>query len=282
MMAFELLSKRLLDNLKQFPRTDKMPVLFLGHGSPMNAIADNQFTQGFQQIAKKIPTPTAILCISAHWETNGSYLTAMERPRTIHDFYGFPQALFDVSYPASGSPLLAKSAQLMLEQGGLPSHLDDSEWGLDHGTWSVLVHLFPKADVPVVQLSLDRNKGPAEHYQLATLLKELRQRGVLIVGSGNIVHNLRMIRRADNENYGFDWALAANEKVSQLILERNHQPLIDYEKLGSEMQLSVPTPEHYLPLLYSLALQDNNDDIFIFNSQPVLGSLTMTSVAIGV
>lgn len=279
-MNAQQFSKQLLDALKQFPLTEKMPVLFLGHGSPMNAIKENGFTEGFHAIAKKIPTPAVILCISAHWETKGTYLTATSTPKTIHDFYGFPKALFDVQYPASGSPTLARMAQLLLEQAGQSSYLDE-DWGLDHGTWSVLMHLYPTANIPVIQLSLDKTKSPAEHYQLAMCLQVLRQYGILIIGSGNVVHNLRLMQRTENEIYGFDWALEADEMVRQLILVGNHQALIEYKKLGQAMQLSVPTPEHYLPLLYNLALQDKQDDVLIFNSEAIDGSLTMTSVAIG-
>jgi len=256
-------------------KTEKMPVLFLGHGNPMNAIIENEFAHGWQQMGKSLPLPHAILCVSAHWETKGTYATAMKQPKTIHDFYGFPKALFDVEYPAPGSPVLAtetKNAVTKTEVG-----LDD-DWGLDHGCWSVLKHLYPKADVPVVQVSLDYTKPAQWHYELAKELASLRNKGVLIIGSGNIVHNLRMI---DFHNPGgFDWAIEANTKMKRLIETRNHQSLINYSSLGKEVQLSIPTPEHYLPLLYTLALQEENETISFFNDKTEVGSISMTSIKI--
>ncbi len=261
-----------------FNNTEKMPVLFLGHGSPMNAIEENEFVQGFRNVSKEITKPNAILCISAHWETRGTYVTAMQQPRTIHDFGGFPQELFDVQYPAPGSPELAMETKSLIQKTDVG--LDD-KWGLDHGAWSVVKHLYPDADVPVIQLSLDYNKPPQYHYELAQELKVLRNKGVLIVGSGNMVHNLRMVEwRKLNETYGFDWALEANDKMKNFILDGDHQSLINYSKQGKPFQLSIPTPEHYLPLLYALALKDNKDEVGIFNDKPVAGSLTMTSVKI--
>jgi len=267
---------RLQGVLKNSPR---MPVLFLGHGSPMNAIEENQFVSGFREVAKKLPQPTAILCISAHWETNGTYVTAMPQPRTIHDFGGFPQALFDVQYPAPGSPELAQETRKIISHTEVR---EDHQWGLDHGTWSVIKHLYPKADIPVVQLSLDRTKPASYHYALAKELSALRRKGVLIVGSGNMVHNLRMVawNKLNEDGYGFDWAIEANESMKQFILERNHTALTDFQKQGKAFQLAIPTPEHYLPLLYALALQEKDEDTTLFNDKAVGGSLTMTSVYI--
>lgn len=268
-----------LNKLADTKSTSKMPVLFLGHGSPMNAIEENEFVQGFRNISKEIEPPKAILCVSAHWETNGTYVTVMDNPRTIHDFGGFPQALFDVQYPAPGSPKLAEQTQELL----LPTdvHLDD-KWGLDHGAWSVIKHLYPDAKVPVVQLSLDRTKGPEYHYELAKQLRKLREKGVLIVGSGNIVHNLRRVAWDKlNESYAYDWAEQAHSVMKDRILDGNHRDLIEYQKQGTAFQLSIPTPEHYLPFLYSLSLQDKGEDIKVFNDEPVAGSLYMTSVKIG-
>ena len=263
----------------QFEGTEKMPVLFLGHGSPMNAIEENEFVEGFRKIAQRIPKPNAILCVSAHWETRGTHITAMTNPPTIHDFGGFPQELFDVQYPAPGSPDLAKETGALIQKTNV--ELDD-KWGLDHGAWSVIRHMYPNADVPVIQLSLDYYQNAQYHYELASELKSLREKGVLIVGSGNIVHNLRMVAwRQLNETFGFDWALEADEKMKQFILDNNHQSLIDYQKQGKSFQLAIPTPEHYLPLLYSLAVKDKKDEIFLFNDKPVAGSLSMTSVLIG-
>jgi aromatic ring-opening dioxygenase catalytic subunit (LigB family) len=260
-----------------FSNTDKMPVLFLGHGSPMNAIEENQFVAGFRDLAKTLPQPNAILCVSAHWFTKGTKVTSMEMPRTIHDFGGFPQALFDVQYPAKGSPELAVETKKILD----PVMVElDEHWGLDHGAWSVIKHLYPNADVPVIQLSIDYTKSGQYHFELAQKLQALRYKGVLIIGSGNIVHNLRMVdfRNFDKDNYGYDWAIEARETVNNYLLEGNFQPLIDFEKLNKAVQLAVPTPEHYLPLLYTLGLKDKRDNLSLFNDKLLAGSLSMTSV----
>lgn len=258
-----------------FGPTDRMPLLFLGHGNPMNAITDNEFTRGWQQVGLSLPKPNAVLCISAHWETKGTYVTAMETPRTIHDFGGFPQALYDVQYPASGNPALAQETKRAITKTSVGL---DHEWGLDHGCWSVIKHLFPKADVSVLQLSLDRGKPAQWHYELAKDISSLRKKGVLIVGSGNIVHNLGM---ADwNEAGGFDWAMEANERIKHLVGNNEHQSLINYSAIGKEMQLAVPTPEHYLPLLYILGLKEDKENISFFNDKTELGSISMTSVKI--
>lgn len=263
-----------------FSNTDKMPVLFLGHGSPMNAIEENEFVQGFRQVGKEIPKPNAILCISAHWETNGTWVTAMDKPKTIHDFGGFPQALFDQQYPAPGSPALAKETKELIKSAQVG--LDDHQWGLDHGAWTVIKHLYPNADVPIIQLSLDVRRTPQQHYELAKEIAALRKKGVLIVGSGNMVHNLRMAAfdKMNLDNYGFDWAIEANTKFKQFIADGDHQRLINYSAEGRPFQLAVPTPEHYLPLLYTLALKEEKDEISFFNDKAVAGSLTMTSVRI--
>lgn len=261
-----------------FGNTREMPVLFLGHGSPMNAIEENEFVQGFRTIAKRIPRPNAILCVSAHWETKGTFVTAMDTPRTIHDFGGFPQELFDVQYPAPGSPELARETKSIIEttEVGL-----DDKWGLDHGAWSVIKHLYPNAEVPVVQMSLDYGKNARYHYDLARELRALRSKGILIIGSGNMVHNLRMVAwRRLNETYGFDWVLEANQRMKDFITGGDHASLIEYTKQGDAFRLAIPTPEHYLPLLYTLALKTKRDRVEIFNDKPVAGSLTMTSVLI--
>ncbi len=273
-MKLQALNK-ITDSLSNSP---KMPVLFLGHGSPMNAIAENEFVQGFRKVSTEIARPQAIVVISAHWETRGSRVMALEHPPTIHDFGGFPQALFDVQYPAPGDPDLAAIIQQKVT--GTEIHSDD-QWGLDHGAWSVIRHMYPNADVPVIQISLDHYKTPQEHYALAKELSFLREKGVLIVGSGNMVHNLRRVHWEKlNENFGYDWANEANTKMKELILDGNHQELINYTKLGKAFELSIPTPEHYLPLLYALALQDKTDSVSVFNDEPVGGSLTMTSIKI--
>jgi len=259
--------------------TEKMPVLFLGHGSPMNAIEDNEFVREFQKLAKEIKKPQAILCISAHWETNGTYVTAMERPRTIHDFGGFPKSLYDVQYPASGSPILAKKVKKIITKTNVDL---DNKWGLDHGAWSVIKHLYPKADIPVIQMSIDKNKSPQYHYDLAKQLSELRRKGVLIVGSGNMVHNLRLMAwsKLNKGTYAFDWALEASEKMKSFILKGDHKSLINFRSQGKPFDLAIPTPEHFLPLIYSLALKEKNEKVSIFNDKPIAGSLTMTSIKI--
>ena len=258
---------------------EKMPVLFLGHGSPMNAIEENEFVEGFRCISRTIPKPSSALCISAHWETSGSFVTAMDNPKTIHDFYGFPPKLYEVQYPACGNPSLAKEIKNMMT--GIEIGLDYG-WGLDHGCWVVMKHLFPNADVPVVQMSLDYNKNGRAHYELGRKLSSLRREGVLIIGSGNIVHNLGLVTwdKGDTPGYGYDWALEANEKMKKFILSDNHEQLIDYRSQGRAFDLAIPTAEHYLPLLYVLALKEKDEEITIFNDKPVAGSLTMTSIKI--
>lgn len=267
----------LKDSLTSLPRTPKMPALFLGHGSPMNAISENEFTETFRRVGQELPRPQAILCVSAHWETEGTWLTAMDYPRTIHDFYGFPDALYKMQYLACGSPNLATGIVHLLQKYGFKAQIDMHRWGFDHGTWSILAHMYPHADIPVIQLSLDINKTPEEHYELAKRLNILRHKGVLIIGSGNIVHNLGEMSRGE-QNYGFSWALETKAKVNQLILEGNHDALIDYKRQGEAFNLSIPTPEHYLPLLYILALQDTRDEIQLLNDKAVMGSITMTSI----
>ena len=255
-----------------------MPVLFIGHGSPMNGIEDNEFSERWTQMAKEIPEPAAVLVISAHWFSKGTRITSMDFPETIHDFGGFPQALFDVQYPAPGNPQLAMETAALIHS----AHVElDHDWGLDHGAWTVVRRMYPEAKIPVLQLSIDSDKAPQNHYDLAKELYELRKKGVLIIGSGNMVHNLRMISwNKMNENYGYDWALKMNETFKQLILDGDHQSLINYQSLGAESRLAIPTPEHYLPLLYSLGLKGKKDTVSFFNDKSVAGSLTMTSVLI--
>lgn len=257
-----------------------MPVLFVGHGSPMNGIEDNEFSRRWTRMAKEIPTPTAVLVVSAHWFTKGTKITAMDFPETIHDFGGFPKALFDVQYPAPGNPALAKETAALLHS----THVELAhDWGLDHGTWTIVRHMYPEAKIPILQLSIDYTKGPQYHYDLARELYTLRKKGVLIIGSGNMVHNLRMVAwdKMDVPNYGFDWAKSLNDKFKQLISDGDVKPLINYNMLGREAALAIPTPEHYLPLLYSLGLQGTKDSVSFFNDRAVAGSLTMTSVKIG-
>ena len=257
--------------------TAKMPVLFLGHGSPMNAIEDNTFSRSWQQIAKAMPRPLAVLCISAHWETRGTYVTAMQRPPTIHDFGGFPPALFDVQYPAPGDPALAMATKNAITKTSVET---DMNWGLDHGCWSVLKHMYPEADVPVIQLSLDYSQPPRYHFELAGQLSALREKGVLVIGSGNMVHNLRVIDWHKPDD-GFDWAKEANTKIMKLILDGDFKQLFNYKSLGPEVEQSVPTPEHFLPLIYALGLKEKNEGIAVFNDKLVMGAISMTSLQIG-
>lgn len=265
---------------QSFTNTATMPVLFLGHGSPMNAIEENEFVAGFRKMGQALPKPQAILCISAHWETRGTMVTAMEQPRTIHDFGGFPKELFAVQYPAPGSPELAHITQEIITQTKVGL---DEQWGLDHGAWSVIKHLYPDANVPVIQMSIDYTQGPAYHYELGKQLMALRNKGVLIVGSGNMVHNLRMVAwdKLDTPGFGYDWALEAREKMNTAILNGNHQALVNFKQQGRAFDLAIPSPEHFLPLLYTLGLQQKGEAISLFNDQALGGSLTMTSVQIG-
>jgi 4,5-DOPA dioxygenase extradiol len=259
--------------------TELLPVFFIGHGTPMNAIEVNEFVLKWRELGKSIPTPKAILCISAHWETSGTFVTAMTMPPTIHDFGGFSQELYEVQYPAPGCPELAYDVKRIIKAADVGL---DQKWGLDHGSWSVLRNIYPQHEIPVVEMSLNWHLTPRNHYELAKELAPLRKMGVLIIGSGNIVHNLRMIAwdHANEPEYGFDWAINANETFKHLILDNNYQDLINYKSLGTEVQMAVPTPDHFLPLLYSLALKEENESVEFFNDKPVMGSLSMTSIKI--
>jgi len=253
----------------------KMPVLFIGHGSPTNAIEDNEFSRAWADAGKSMPRPRAVLCISAHWQTNGTQATATERPGTIHDFYGFPRPLYEVSYPAPGAPEVARLVRDTVRGARVGI---DPDRGLDHGAWSVLRRMFPGADIPVVQLSLDRVKEPSFHYGLGKELAGLRREGVLIVGSGNIVHNLGEIVWEDT---AFDWAVEFDDTMKRLILSEDHDAIVHYPDLGRAARLSVPTNEHFLPLLYVLALQDEGEGIGFFADRVTLGSISMRSLRIG-
>lgn len=256
-----------------------MPVLFVGHGSPMNGIETNKFTETWIELAKQIPLPKAVLCISAHWLTKGTHITAMEHPKTIHDFGGFPQALFDVQYPAPGNPMLAEETKKMITSTNVGL---DHDWGLDHGTWSVVKKMYPDATIPILQLSIDYYKPGQYHYDLAKQLYGLREKGVLIIGSGNMVHNLGMANfNRINEEFGFDWAIEMNQIFKTKILNHDHSSLINWENLGKGATLAIPTPDHYFPLIYTLALQNKSDEITFFNDRALAGSLTMTGVKFG-
>ncbi len=257
-----------------FADTDqKMPALFVGHGSPLNAVEDNEFSRAWAEAGQALPRPKAILCISAHWETAGTQVTGMDKPKTIHDFGGFPPELYALEYAAPGSSDLARLAQATVQQTQVRL---DEDWGLDHGTWSVLCRMFPAADIPVVQLSLDRTQQPEFHYALGKELQALRNKGVLILGSGNIVHNLR--RAVFQAGTAYDWAIEFDETLKQLMVAGNHDPIVHYQNLGQAARLAIPTNEHYLPLLYILALQDKQEHIRFFADKVTMGSLSMRSL----
>lgn len=259
---------------------DKLPVLFIGHGSPMNGIEDNEFSRTWAKFGKEIPKPKAVLVISAHWLTSGTFVTAMEKPKTIHDFGGFPKELFDVQYPAPGNPELALETSKLITTTNVGL---DHDWGLDHGTWTVVRHMYPDANIPVLQMSIDYNKPASYHYELSKQLEKLRKKGVLIIGSGNMVHNLRMVAwdKLNEPEYGYDWANEINQTLKEKILSHSHNDLMNYEKLGSAAKLAIPTPDHYFPLIYTLGLQGKDDEVNFFNDKAVGGSLTMTSVKFG-
>ncbi|MDL2215438.1 4,5-DOPA dioxygenase extradiol [Dysgonomonas sp. OttesenSCG-928-M03] len=257
--------------------TPLMPALFVGHGSPMNAIEDNEFARKWVELGQSFPLPQAILCISAHWETRGTMITGVEHPRTIHDFYGFPEELYQQQYPANGCPALAERIKddIRTVDIGL-----DYEWGLDHGTWSLLKYFYPDANIPVVQLSIDYTQNMRYHYDLAKELMYLRRKGVLVIGSGNMVHNLRMLQVKNedfNAEHSYDWALDINTLMKNKINERDINSLIHYENLTKDSRLAIPTPEHYIPLLYIMGIQSDNDTVSFFNDKVIAGSLSMTS-----
>ena len=255
-----------------------MPAIFFGHGNPLNALLKNDYTNRWAAIGSSVPRPTAVLCISAHWYLPGTAVTAMPSPRTIHDFGGFPRELYEVQYPAPGSPELARRVRELLAP--IPVDLDQS-WGLDHGTWSVLCHVFPKADIPVVQLSIDETREPEFHYEIGKRLAPLRDEGVLVIGSGNIVHNLHTYAWGKHEVEPFDWAVRFETRARKLLLKGDAAPLVNYETLGRDALLSAPTPDHYLPLLYVIALRRNDEEV----SFPVEGfdggSISMLTVQLG-
>jgi 4,5-DOPA dioxygenase extradiol len=257
---------------------ETMPALFLGHGNPMNALEDNDWTRAWTALGASMPRPRAVLAISAHWYVAGTHVTAMDAPRTIHDFSGFPRALFEYEYPAPGDPVLAKRIERLLAPD--PVGLD-RRWGLDHGTWALLCHVFPDADVPVVQLSLDRSAPPRTHYELGRRLAPLRDDGVLILGSGNLVHNLRAYdwnRRAAGPA---DWAERFERRARELIVHGDHAALVDYEALGPDARLAIPTPEHYLPLLYLMAVHSSGEPLAFPVEGFDGGTVSMLGVRIG-
>lgn len=268
-------------DLNDAPRTaEKMPVFFMGHGSPMNGIENNAFSRKWAEAARNTSTPRAVLCISAHWLTKGTLVTAMASPPTIHDFGGFPQELYQVKYPAPGNPQLAHEIRNMIES----THTGlDHDWGLDHGAWTVIRHMYPDARIPVLQLSIDYHQPGEFHYRLARELQSLRRKGVLIIGSGNMVHNLRMVAfdKLAVPGFGYDWAKEMQHIFREKILNADHKSLMDYESLGAAARMAIPTPDHYWPLIYTLGLQESGDPVELFNDELVGGSITMTSVRFG-
>ncbi len=271
------------DHLRALPRSPRLPVLFLGHGSPMNAIEDNAYRRSWQalgaEFGTRYPRPSLVLCVSAHWLTRGWWLTGMDKPKTIHDFGGFPQALFDQRFPAPGAPAAAREIARGIASPRIA--LDTTEWGFDHGTWSVLKPMFPQADVPVVQLSMDYDRPPHEHLALGRELKALRERGVLIVGSGNIVHNLRRTQRGASAMQAHDWALAFDQVVTRQLQDGAHAQLADFQKLGEVARLAHPTWEHYLPLLHAAGAVDAGEPLRFFNTSYQSASISMRSVVWG-
>ncbi|HET9838978.1 MAG TPA: 4,5-DOPA dioxygenase extradiol [Candidatus Angelobacter sp.] len=255
-----------------------LPAVFIGHGNPMNALLRNPYTEAWSALGQDIPRPTAVLSISAHWFAPGTGVTITTAPRTIHDFGGFPRDLYQVKYPAPGDPVLARRVQKLLEP--TPVLLDES-WGLDHGTWAVLCHVYPQADVPVVQLSIDETQPPEFHYEIGRRLAPLRQEGVLIVGSGNLVHNLHAYAWGRHAVEPFDWAVRFEQQAREMLLAAEHRPLVEYEKLGRDAHLSIPTPDHYLPLLYVIGARQERDRVSFPVEGVDGGSISMLAVRVG-
>ncbi len=285
-MNITTLDPAALDRLASLKKSERMPVLFLGHGSPMNAIGDNAYRRSWQalgdEFGSKRARPQLILCISAHWLTEGWWLTGMDQPKTIHDFGGFPQELFDQQYPAPGDAAAALAISRIVKQRlSAPLGLDMKDWGLDHGAWSVLKPMFPNADIPVIQLSMDYSRAPQDHYALALQLMALRDRGVLIVGSGNIVHNLRLMQRGATASQAYDWALEFDQTIGGYLQQGNLAALQNFQKLGTLTTIAHPTYEHYLPLLYAAGAVNANEPMRFFNTSFQGGSISMRSVLWG-
>lgn len=261
----------------QLPNTERFPVLFVGHGNPMNAIAENSYVDGWKKLGGTLPRPSVILSISAHWLTEGTRVHMNAKPKTIHDFWGFPKELYDITYPCPGAPSHANATKELLEGVNVAN---DTDWGIDHGTWSVLARMYPDANIPVFQMSMDISRGHRGHYELGAMLRPLREKGVLIMGSGNLVHNLgKVLWEPDAKP--FDWASAFDMQAKQLIENHDHQALIAYEKLGAEAALAIPTPDHYWPLLYALGAQHNDEGVSFPVEGIAHGSISMRVVKIG-
>ncbi|MDQ3283300.1 MAG: 4,5-DOPA dioxygenase extradiol [Acidobacteriota bacterium] len=255
-----------------------MPAIFFGHGNPMHAIQSNEYTEAWARLGRELPRPKAILCVSAHWYLPGTLVTAMDRPRTIHDFGGFPRPLYEVQYGAPGSPELATRVQQLLA----PLEVGrDDQWGFDHGTWAVLCHVYPEADIPIVQLSIDETQPAEFHYDVGRRLAPLRDEGVMIAGSGNLVHNLHTYAWGRHVPEPFDWAVRFEKTARELMARGEHGPLVDYEALGRDAMLSAPTPDHYLPLLYVLGAQVEGDEVRYPIEGVDGGSISMLTVQIG-
>lgn len=250
----------------------KMPMMFIGHGSPMNAIEDNSYTRNWKEMAKKIPRPKSIVSISAHWYTDGTKIMNEEKPKTIHDMYGFPEELYKVFYEASGNPALASKVKQLISK----ESTFDNSWGIDHGTWSVLTHMYPERDIPVFQISVDASAPPEVHYQIGKEIKSLRDQDVLLFASGNIVHNLRMVDWSMEEK-GYDWAYQFDDYIKENIENKNHENVIQYLNQKEMAKLAVPTPDHFNPILYLLGASENEDKITVYNNGCTLGGLSMTS-----
>lgn len=279
-----------LEGVASLKKSEPMPVLFVGHGSPMNALDDNEYRRSWQALGAQFgsarPRPQLILCVSAHWLTEGWWLTAMDQPKTIHDFGGFPQELFDQQYPAPGDAAAARvMAQMVRQRAAAPLGLDQGlhadSWGLDHGAWAVLKPMFPDAEIPVIQLSMDYGRAPEEHYALARQLKALRHRGVLIVASGNIVHNLRQMQRGASASQAYEWALEFDQTIAGYLQQGNLDALQNFQKLGQMAKMAHPTHEHYLPLLYAAGAVDAREPMRFFNTSFQAGSISMRSVLWG-
>jgi 4,5-DOPA dioxygenase extradiol len=250
----------------------KMPLVFVGHGSPMNAIEDNRYTRSWREMAREIPMPESIISISAHWYTKGTKIMNEESPKTIHDMYGFPKQLYEILYDVPGSPKLAANAKNLITK----ESVFDNSWGIDHGTWSVLVHMYPKRNIPVFQISIDAAAPAQAHYQIGKEIKSLREQGVLLFGTGNIVHNLHLVDwRIEDE--GFDWAYAFDDYIKDNIENGNHENIINYQSLGEVAALAVPITDHFNPILYILGASDRDDKISVYNNSCMMGSLSMTS-----
>lgn len=266
-------AKDIVDQLNNLKSSDRTPLLFIGHGNPMNAIQDNQFARKWSEVGSSLEKPSAIIVMSAHWATRGSYITAMPKPKMIYDFYGFPDEMYTLDYPAPGKPELAKDVCQIVTGMQL-----DHEWGLDHGAWSVLMRLFPLADIPVLQLSIDYNQSPEEHFETMAQIRKLRERGVLFLGSGNIVHNLREVRM---DNVPYDWSIEFDQISKELIENGDYEKLVHYEKLGKVAEMAIPTDDHYRPMLLTLGLTYPDEKPTFFNEEIDAGSVSMRSFVMG-